>query len=861
MIISQKSASNERQQSLASIVLIFIMLFFFIFSTPAFAAGLGNVSVSPDSVWIDSSTGEVLIDLYIECISDSAVNVTASVTGPYGYYPILMDIIDNDTDAYGGSFVATDFGNYTVHFSCGNSNGTENMSLPFVVNELDLELISISETLAYAGNVSAVKARLLLNDNPVTLGVEYSISFSNNGNSWKGDIFDISFEDDITVLGWTIPAFDGGIYDLEVTALLDGHTVSAWMSDPVTIRPPVEIEILNPLTDRTYSLTNPKQIKVVVRVKHNPFLIDKLYQSQFCAELDGKRLQIENFTYDSKTDTYSFFVDIYRADSDDYNYKLFVCVTPEGFSKQKSSSYVPVQFMIPFEIDLKDAKDVPISGARIALIKNSGGATYDECVTDSSGLCSVTINPGTYDITMDIDDVSLKLRDVELPGEGSYFDNAENILRYDNPVNLDIDGFKDVMKVVAARFLLSYESAEVSIYNIGPDSDTSVLRCDDWNFEQRSCSGTWSDISASSDYFSNKIIFTTAELSAFALGEKDDLHIDLDLGEDKYFIGGEYVLRGTVRNSKGHGVEGVKIDYDFGGDRGTTLTDSYGIFTADVKVPATIWEFKAILDAKKEPYISAKSISYLKAYERESLDMVLARYSLIVAPDVDYLINATLRNNGNIVIEEIRVTLSGFQDEWYEIIPALTEALYPGEDADFVIKISVPESYDDCDSCADSYSLSLLAESEGGLSIKRYIALSVEADDTISEDLGVTVGEDAADKSDIGLASLSNAITGFIPVEIANNQFYIILFLLAVLLFFRKPILRQYFRKANSSFYLDHIKAEVLKGYGALGDGGRKESAKEDMDCDHNDDDKPKKKESGSNQKSDLKKVLSDPFE
>jgi len=860
MIIGQKSMSSERQQSLVSIILISIMFFFFIFSTPAFAAELGNVSVSPDSVWIDSSTGDAFVDLYLECISDSSANVTASVTCPSGSYPIQMDIFDNDTDSYCGSFAASDFGNYTVHFTCGDINGTENISLHFVVNELDLELISISETLVYAGNVSVVKARLLLNSNPVTSGVEHSIFFWNSGSSWEGNISNISYEENTALLGWTIPAFNEGIYDLEVTALLDGHTVSARMSDPVTIKPPVEIEILDPLTDRTYSLTDPKQIKVVARVKYNPFIIDKLYQSQFSAELDGKRLQIENFTYDSKTDTYSFLVDIYRADFDDYNYKLFVCVTPDGFSKQKSSLYVPIQFMIPFEIDLKNAKGVSISGARIVLIKNSGGATYDECVTDSSGLCSVTISLGTYDITMDIDDISLKLSDVELPGEGNYFDNAENILRYDNPVNLDIDGFKNVMKVVAAKFLLSYAGAEVSIYNIGPDSDTSVLRCDDWNFEQRSCSGTWSDISASSDYFSNKIIFTTAELSAFALGEKDDLHIDLDLGEDKYFIGGRYVLRGTVRNSKGQGVEGAIIDYDFSGDRGTTVTDSYGSFTADVKVPAAAGEFKAILEAEKEPYISAKSISYLKACERESLDMTLAKYFLTVTPDVDYLINATLRNNGNIVIEEIRVTLSGLQEGWYEIIPALTEALYPGENADFVIKISVPESYDDCDSCADSYSLSLLAESEGDQSVKRYIALSVEADDTISEDFDVAVGEDAADKYDIGLASLSNIITGFIPVGIANNQVYIILFLLAVL-FFRKPILRQHFHKANSSSYFDHIKAEVMKGSGGSGDYGRKKSA-EDISSGQDDSDRQETKKLGSDDSgNDLKKVLSNPFE
>ena len=91
-----------------------------------------------------------------------------------------------------------------------------------------------------------------------------------------------------------------------------------------------------------------------MRANVNPFLVDKLYQSQFYAKLDGKKLQVENFTYDSNTKTYHFVVDVYRVDSDDYEYKMSVYIRPDGFSEQKSDAHIDIQFMVPFELDMEN---------------------------------------------------------------------------------------------------------------------------------------------------------------------------------------------------------------------------------------------------------------------------------------------------------------------------------------------------------------------------------------------------------------------------------------------------------------------------------------------------------------------------
>ncbi|NOQ55517.1 MAG: hypothetical protein GQ477_01785, partial [Nanohaloarchaea archaeon] len=681
-----------------------------------YAVEVGEIQIGSDPIWLDPVTGDASVDLSAECLSDSISNVSVTVNGSFDINTISMILSENNNGSYVyvGSFIADDFGNHTLDIICVSDNESAEDASSFFVNELGMDIVSISETEAYGGNYSILKTRLMLNNESIVSGANFTVRLSDEDDIWNIDVSKTSLDENVYVLEWDIPNLEEGEYTLGVVAQYDNHFISVQLDEAFIVKSVVDIDILEPLTDRVYSFSETKQIEIVVRANVNPFLVDKLYQSQFYAKLDGQKLQIENFTYDSNTKTYHFFVDVYRMDSDDYEYKLFVYIKPDGFSEQKSDAHADIQFMIPFELDMKNAKDQPIADAKIVLIKMSGGATYDECITDPYGVCDTLLYPGTYDMTMDIDEVSVEVNGVELPGE-SNTGSIENIIRYDNPGNIKIDGFKEIQKIFAVEFLLPFEDAKVSLYNVKSDINNSVLRCDGWDLKLRTCSGGWVDISSMSDYHSNKIVFSTDAFSAFAVGTRDALSIEMDEIKERVYIGENVILSGIAYGADGAAVNGVTIRYEYGGNSGTIITDADGIFTVDVKVSKIVGDFKATFEAMKEPYVPVKSIFSFETYKTEAFEIVLEKDLFMLKPGMNASFSAMLKNTGQVTIEDIKVTIEGINPAWIDISPRVIDVLDVGKLIDVQFNVSIPEYTSDCDTCLNHYLLSLSAESERGI--------------------------------------------------------------------------------------------------------------------------------------------------
>ena len=791
-----------------------VMFFSFGFVSNVFAVGLTNVSVSPSITWINQSPGDSVIELSADCVSNSTVNVTALITG---VSTAFVDMVHKDnTSIYTGTYIIPSFGNYNATVTCSNANETNTTIVPFYANLLDVNIISISETVAYAGNISVIKAEVLFNGEPLTDGADFSVLLKDSFNTWNAEMQEISFSGGVYELMWEIPAIEQGDYDVYITVLFEGNSFTTQLTTPIKIRPLVELEILKPSVDMIYSLTGTKEVEIVLRTKHNPFLIDTLHQSEFCVELDGKEFQIDNFTFDSVTDTYSFFVDLYRIEPDKYDYELFACVDPDGFPKQKSDFFVPVEFMVDFEGILQDAKKKPVSGVTIILIKTSGGVTYDECVTDSSGFCSAIIHPGTYDIEMVFSDISVKLSGVELPGKDNFFNRIQDIVRYDRSTNMQIDGLKKIMKFAAVDFMLPYDGAKV-IMSDAVDGDFQVFMCSDWNFADSSCSGTWEPFDSGINYFANKIEFETDELFAFAIGARELLKIEMDEYPEKYFVGERASLKGIIKDDDGNAVADASIIYSFGEIEGNTFSKFDGSFTIKANAPEDKGAFDVLLKAEKSPYISVKSIISLETYKKESMDLSVSQ-SLSISPDNEDSIVARIKNTGQTTILDVKLTVSGVSSKWYEIMPHSIDILKPGEVQEVIITFFVP--LDDCVniSCKQEYDLQVFAQSSGGIISNDEFVLYLEgAFDSVSGQKTIESTSGFSEYFVSGIALVGNSITGrAIGVELPGSYLFILfLVVIFVVMKFLKIPKKQNLNEIPSIFdktQAEEIKAEVLRG-------------------------------------------------
>ncbi|NOR84843.1 hypothetical protein GQ473_01890 [archaeon] len=833
------------------------MFFSFGFVSNVFAVELTNVSISPSTIWINQLTGESDIKLFADCVSNSTANVTALITGAS---TISVDMMrKNNTSIYTGTYVISSFGGYNATVTCGNVNETDTTIVPFYANLLDVNVISISETAAYAGNISVVRVEVLLNGAPLTDGADFSVLLKDSFNTLNVDVREISIDDGVYELVWDIPAVEPGDYDVYLVVLFDGNSFTMQFAAPIKIRPPVELEILKPSVDMIYSLTDTKEVEIVVRTKYNLFLIDTLHQSDFCVELDDKELQIDNFTFDSVTDTYSFFVDLYRIDPEKYDYELFACVNPDGFPKYKSDFFVPVEFMVDFEGVLQDAKKNHLSGVTIILVKTSGGATYDECVTDSSGFCSVTIHPGIYDIEMVFSDISVKLYDVLLPGKGNSFNRIQDIVRYDRSTNTQIDGLKKIRNFVAVDFMLPYDGAKVIMSDAG-DGDFQVFMCSEWNFADRVCLGIWEPFDFGINYFANKIEFETDELFAFVTGDRDSLKVEMDEYQEKYFVGEEVSLKGIVKDSNGNAVADASITYRFGDIEGSTLSEVDGSFRIKANVPEIKGVFDVLLNVEKSPYISTKSTMVFETYKKESIDLSVPQ-SLSVSLDNEKSIAARIKNTGQTTILDVKLIVSDLSSSWYKITPHNIDILKPGDEKEVTITFFV--SLDDCAniSCKQEYDLQISAQSGGGVKATDGFVMYLEgAFDSVDEQKTAEIKAGFSENIVSGIVSVENSLTGLAFGAELPGSYLIILFLVVIFVIMKllKIPKKQNLNEIHRMFdevLADEIKAEVLRGAKELNISANRKKSEVGKNR------KIAKKMSDSNAKKDIRNILANPFD
>ena len=802
------------------------------------ALELENVYVEPNPGLINSSGDEAVFTVYADCIMNGtdAANVTADISGPASASLVLVQSGVNSS-TYTAEYSAHTFGEHYANVVCESGNETDSAQVSFTVNMLELEIVSISETEAYSGSISVVRVKLLLDNVSLVSGSDFRIYMHGSKGSWSSDTLNKAYSEDYIDITWTVPVIEDGAYDLSVYAYVDNSSVFSTKKSFLTVRPQVELNILEPQIDRIYTLSAPETFHVVARAKTNPFLVGRLDQSEFCAELDGKKLQIKNFSYDTATNTYGFFVDIYRTDSDDYYYELVICAKPEGIDKEKSSDYVSIQFLLPFEGVLKDSMNKAVTDAKFTFVKNSGGATYDECITDSSGFCSVLLYPGDYDVDMDFGDVSVNVIDADIWDYDSSVDRLEDVIIYDSPIVTSVDGLGEVIKLAAVDFLLPYDSAEVLLSGIEQDSDVSLFACPDWNFERASCDGGWDALDSFSRYYDN-IKFTTQNICAYAVVRTGALNIDILGNKSDYFLGEQIILTGTVHDTAENPVSGVSVSYVLEDISGAAVTDSNGFFNINGEVPLLPGDFELVILASKNSYVSAESDLFLKVYRKDALELDVP-ISLTAELDIVSSVSITLRNSGQSVLYNIQPSVAGMPEEWYDVMPDVLEVLEPGDSADVELKVTVAGQDCDEEACEGSYVLTFMAVSDSGAYIAENFMLYIggivsSGQDVVDNDAS---GSDGDSLVSFGSEDIGDAITGFaVSVKSYGSALFYLLFVVVIVIAGRKMLKKPLRHDVVNESYLSLIRSEILKECdGSVKDKTVKSSAsdktvKENMD-------------------------------
>ncbi|MCD6367652.1 MAG: carboxypeptidase regulatory-like domain-containing protein [Candidatus Aenigmarchaeota archaeon] len=427
------------------------------------------------------------------------------------------------------------------------------------------------------------------------------------------------------------------------------------------------------------------------------------------------------------TNTYRCVLPVSIPDEDPGSYDLTVRGIFQSYSDEVSKK---VEFTIPFKGVLAYASG-QIVDATIQLQNLETGKWYKTTVNKATGQYSLDLLPGTYKLKL----TSPVIDSVEI--NGVKIDENSAMITSKNPIMIDsfvaknkIPGI-DCVKVVVLEFALDFDDAEIWMsYDDtdvkGDESDLELYQCHQWNFGQRTCTGEWKSIPFDVNTVANLVHFNTTQLSAFILGNKKAMGLEVTMDRDEYYSGEPITFSGNVIDSDGNAVKNAKVSYTIEGTNltGSTYTDQRGYFVAsDLIAPKDEGIYKMEITVEKNPYKTLKSDYTLKIKKKVDFSLIVPD-EVTVNIDESKQAKLTLVNTGQKNFTSISVSLRGIPTDWYSIVPMSVDNLGIGDEKTITLTFKVPS--DACkEKCQIYHFVDVVAKASNGIEKTKSFTLQI----------------------------------------------------------------------------------------------------------------------------------------
>ncbi len=508
---------------------------------------------------------------------------------------------------------------------------------------------------------------------------------------------------------------------------------------------------------------------------------------------------------------------------------LFRCVLPVSIPDKSAGSYQleieghfqsyydtiikEIYFTIPFKGELTYASGQVVD-ATIQMQNLDTGKWYSTTVNGGTGKYSLELLPGEYNMKL----TSPEIENIEISGI-NINENSEMVTA-NSPMSVDsfsgggsILGINSV-KLVVFQFALDFEESEIWIkYKdvdvTGSEEDLELYSCHDWNYGKRQCNGEWETLDFSINMVTNMIHFNVTDFSAFILGNKKSIGLEVEMDKDSYYSRERVTFTGNVIDGEASPIENAKVSYRIEDTEltGSTYTDERGYFIAsDLVAPEAEGSYIMEITVEKNPFKSFTTTHPVKIEKKREFTLVVPE-EVKVNLDESMQTKISIINTGQRDFNSISLSVRGISTDWYSMVPMTINNLTIGSEKTVTLNFRVPSEY--CkEECQIYHFVDITARSDGGL--EEVKSFTFQIDENVTEIVSPGF-------------SLPSLPTGNVIESISNPYVAVIIFIVIAFLFIffsknkgiKLPSLGRRYDYGKKSFSGGTLKAPTFfkKGY------------------------------------------------
>jgi hypothetical protein len=653
-------------------LLILVPLFLVCIQKAYAEPSITNITLQPRNIWFGEN-----ISISLTCY-DSAANIT-QVYGRIEEPIISEDFLfeHSGNNWYVLELTSLNFDPekppiYTFSVHCKNENNeTDDELINFNVSSLFVSITSI-KTPVYLDDFTEMIVSIKKDDSPLNEGVKFKLKLS--GQEWsKTSSYDP--EKEAWTIRFRVPDVVG-VYNLELevdVSLESYNPKKTFLTSSIEVKEPVEFRIIS--LDKTEVKANDTiKVSLLASERGSKIILKTDYLS---FQIGSSQIEKDRVTISSSGDYFN--AEIKVPDLSPGSYDLRITLNYKNYSITRSQSIGYVMSI--------SGKIVDLSGNRINteirfLINEQEKKRLS---TDSSGAYSGYIVPGTYTVQLTFPRSTLYLYDVTIdefddPIKHYYFDTDIEGVKSAGLFVYDVD-----LDYKKAKIIMNYDETKVP-----REKDLVVYRCSEFNPANKICDTEWKEEIATIDTVRNTATIETDSLSAFVIGMKKSLVLDVSFDKNIFGSGELIKLRGIVRDESGSFVSGaeVKATISTTNINSSAFSDENGVFNIELFSPKEEGTYNLFLKAEKIPYISSnKSLSF-QVKRTRSLSLVVPD-TIKIKQGENQTLKFSVINTGQVDLSDLSLFLTGLPQNYYSMQESIKE-LKVNEEVKIPVEFRIP---------------------------------------------------------------------------------------------------------------------------------------------------------------------------
>jgi len=648
-----------------------LLIFFSLFCSIVSAYPIiSDIDIDPSDPWVNE---DVIIDW--KCYDNETVNITnvgirldtPSTSTELEYTTLGFNGIEGNYSVVLDSEYTGEKGEFNVTFSCENNNTDVDITWR-VFNVSELTGSFNVPSLAYIGDLIDIDVALRKDDTLLPENAIFEVYLNGDQKTIEEEYYNE------TENWWTVkvntPSITG-IFNLDVIAKYDRtKTIN---NSTIEIKQPLEFELIS--IDNTWILPD-DVITLIFNALFKGNTID-LEEEYLNIKIGSEICSIQSI---SQVGNYSY-VEIVAPNVSAGKQNLNITFSYMDFVKDVSEE---IEYVLSISGRILNSDDEAVNTE----LRFKNDEIDETFVTESNGSYSGRLPIGDYDLELTFPNSKLFLYDVTI-------DEFNDSIKFDNTTTeISIEGV-DVVENFVYEIELTYSDVylemEYDDEGIFDEDNIVIYKCENWNFDEVTCSGDWGLIEPEIDKGENLVKINTTALSAFLIGYKREMLLEFSLDKDEYFLKDTIKITGIVEDNDESSISDadIKMSISDTSITASTKTDSNGEFSLEFEGPENEGTYTVSVTAEISSLGSVSKSTTIKMLKKESLSLEIPG-DIQVKEGQSLTTEVLIKNTGKIDLSDLTLSLTGIPEEYYTLSTTQIDQLTIDEEKKIPITFIIP---------------------------------------------------------------------------------------------------------------------------------------------------------------------------